>query len=106
PDSEPRVSCTISHVSLDQSSPYQALSYTWGDVNDKRLILVGGTPFFVTKSLEIVLAHLTPQDEPLTLWIDALCIDQDDEVEKTEQVQQMQQIYSRAASVITWLGPA
>ncbi|UZP40249.1 hypothetical protein NXS19_008065 [Fusarium pseudograminearum] len=46
------------------------------------------------------------KDLPLTLWIDALCIDQDDEVEKTEQVQQMHQIYSQASSVITWLGPA
>jgi hypothetical protein len=49
---------------------------------------------------------LTPKDVPLTLWIDALCIDQNDEAEKTEQVQQMQQIYSQATSVITWLGPA
>ncbi|KAI1593343.1 heterokaryon incompatibility protein, partial [Pyrenophora tritici-repentis] len=70
------------------------------------LILVGDALFHVTKSLEVALSHLTPEDKPLTLWIDALCIDQDDEVEKTEQVQQMQQIYSKATSVIAWLGPA
>lgn len=101
-----RVSCTISHVSLDQPPPYSALSYTWGDLNRKGLILVGDAPFYVTKSLEVALSHLTLEDMPLTLWIDALCIDQDDEVEKTEQVRQMQQIYSKATSVITWLGPA
>ncbi|KAM5354050.1 hypothetical protein ACJ41O_000700 [Fusarium nematophilum] len=103
------VSCTISHVSLDQPPPYSALSYTWGDTSQKGSITVDEAPFTVTKSLEAALSHLAPDNEdegPLTLWIDALCIDQDDEAEKTEQVAQMQQIYSRAASVITWLGPA
>lgn len=68
--------------------------------------MIGQTLSEVTKSLEIALFHLAPEAEPLTLWIDALCIDQNDEVEKTEQVQQMHHIYSQAASVITWLGPA
>ncbi|OBS25955.1 hypothetical protein FPOA_06487 [Fusarium poae] len=101
-----RVACDISHVSLEQPPPYFALSYTWGDTSQTCPILVGGIPFNVTKSLEIALVHLTPKDVPLTLWIDALCIDQNDEVEKTEQVQQMHHIYSKATSVITWLGPA
>ncbi|KFH43176.1 Heterokaryon incompatibility protein 6, OR allele-like protein [Hapsidospora chrysogenum ATCC 11550] len=106
--SEPqlRVACTISHVCLDQPPPYFALSYTWGDASQKARILIGDTPFDVTKNLEAALFHLAPDDVPLTLWIDALCIDQNDEVEKTEQVQQMKQIYLQATSVITWLGPA
>lgn len=99
------IACTISHVSLDQPPPYFALSYTWGDTCRNSRILVDGTTFHVTKSLEVALLHLTPQDVPLTLWIDALSINQDDEAEKTEQVQQMQQIYARATSVIAWLGP-
>ncbi|KAF1960665.1 hypothetical protein CC80DRAFT_387660, partial [Byssothecium circinans] len=98
--------CTISHVSLGQTPPYLALSYTWGDSSQTGIILVGGAFFQVGKNLEIALAHLTKDEEPLTLWIDALCIDQTDNVEKSEQVQQMQHIYSRAASVINWLGPA
>ncbi|EKJ71656.1 hypothetical protein FPSE_08102 [Fusarium pseudograminearum CS3096] len=100
------VACTISHVSLHQPPPYSALSYTWGDTSQKSRILIDGTSFNITKSLENALIHLRRKDLPLTLWIDALCIDQDDEVEKTEQVQQMHQIYSQASSVITWLGPA
>jgi hypothetical protein len=100
------VACTISHVSLDRVPPYYALSYAWGDQNQRGWILVGETPFCVTKSLEVALFHLTPEDEPLTLWIDALCIDQAHEAEKSEQVQQMNQIYSEAISVIAWLGPA
>lgn len=103
---QPSVACTIFHVSLDHPPPYFALSYTWGDVHQKGCILVHGSPFYVTKSLETALIHLTPDDAPLTLWIDALCIDQNDEVEKAEQVRKMHRIYSHATSVITWLGPA
>ncbi|KAL4725737.1 Folylpolyglutamate synthetase [Fusarium chlamydosporum] len=103
---QPSVACTIFHVSLDHPLPYFALSYTWGDVHQKGCILVHGSPFYVTKSLETALIHLTPDDAPLTLWIDALCIDQNDEVEKAEQVRKMHRIYSHATSVITWLGPA
>lgn len=60
----------------------------------------------VTENLEIALRHLRLPDKALTLWVDALCIDQSDEMEKTEQVQQMREIYSRATLVLAWLGPA
>ncbi|KAI8667445.1 HET domain-containing protein [Fusarium sp. Ph1] len=107
-DSDPQVdvSCTISHVSLDHPPPYLALSYTWGSTHRNCRIFVNGASLNVTESLQVALVHLRRQDGPLILWIDALCIDQTDEVEKTEQVGQMQEIYSKATSVITWLGPA
>jgi hypothetical protein len=106
PDSNISVACTISHVSLDRAPPYYALSYAWGDASQCGWILVGDTPFRITKSLEVALLHLIPEDKPLTLWIDSLCINQAHEAEKSEQVQQMHQIYSQAVSVIAWLGPA
>jgi hypothetical protein len=40
------------------------------------------------------------------LWIDALCIDQSDAQERTHQVEIMSEIFGRADSVISWLGPA
>ncbi|KAH7119931.1 heterokaryon incompatibility protein-domain-containing protein [Dendryphion nanum] len=106
--SEPqtRVSCTVSHVSLELPPPYIALSYTWGDSNEKAPILIDGAIIHVTKNLEVALAHLTPEDQEISLWIDALCINQQDSTEKTEQVGQMHNIYSRATSVTTWLGPS
>jgi hypothetical protein len=100
------VSCTVSHVSLDDAPPYTALSYHWGDTTRPREILVNGAIFKVTENLDVALRHLRLQDEPLTLWIDALCIDQSDDVEKSEQLEQMRQIYSRALTVVSWLGPA
>jgi hypothetical protein len=40
------------------------------------------------------------------MWIDAICINQADLVERGEQVQLMDSIYRQAASVVVWLGPA
>ncbi|KAL2682505.1 hypothetical protein Neosp_006957 [[Neocosmospora] mangrovei] len=94
------------HLLPDHPPPYLALSYTWGSTHRHGRIFVNGASLDVTESLQVALTHLRRQDGPLILWIDALCIDQTDEVEKTEQVGQMQEIYSKATSVITWLGPA
>lgn len=40
------------------------------------------------------------------LWIDAVCINQADEVEKSWQVQQMWTIYNSTEYMATWLGNA
>lgn len=42
--------------------------------------------------------------EKINLWVDALCIDQDNEEEKNQQVAKMGRIYSRAERVCIWLG--
>lgn len=60
----------------------------------------------VTVNLEAALRQLRLPDETLTLWIDAICIDQKNNVEKGEQLEQMRQVYSQARAVVTWLGPA
>ena len=100
------VACTVSHVSLGEVPPYIALSYAWGDVDYKHAIQLNGLPFLVPGNLEVALRHLRLPRETRTLWIDFLCIDQDNEVERSEQVQQMGEIYARATSVISWLGAA
>ncbi|KAH9986835.1 heterokaryon incompatibility protein-domain-containing protein [Xylariaceae sp. FL0662B] len=60
---------------------------------------------FVTQNLDIALRHLRHSKTPRVIWIDALCIDQDNDVEKGSQVARMGEIFRLADRVIAWLGP-
>jgi hypothetical protein len=97
------ISCVLEEVSLKGPPKYSALSYRWG--GSGRQILVNGKHFTVTDKLEIALQHLQQDWKPLTLWVDAICINQQDTDEKTQQVRQMTDIYRRASQVLIWLGP-
>lgn len=87
---------------------YQALSYVWGSKNVKRSIFLSNSIFPVTVNLESALRHLREQlkddDKAAILWVDALCINQADDSERTTQVQMMRSIYERCQRVIVYLG--
>ncbi|KAK3324560.1 heterokaryon incompatibility protein-domain-containing protein [Cercophora scortea] len=90
---------------------YEALSYTWGSSHSKRAIFVQDpqnntrTKLLVTKSLAIALHHLRYHDKPRTLWVDAICINQQDIPERNAQVPRMTHLYRLAHRVVVWLGP-
>lgn len=92
------------NVTLGHAPQYDALSYAWGNPADVESILVNATSMGVTHNLESALRHLRNQDLPRILWIDALCINQYDQQEKSNQVSIMQSIYANAAQVVIWLG--
>jgi hypothetical protein len=100
------IHCELFAARLEDKPKYSALSYTWGDAADKVPIYVNNAEFPVTRNLRVALEHLRNDDENITLWIDALCINQDNAMEKSEQVQQMKHIYKNAINTIVWLGPA
>ncbi|VUC31274.1 unnamed protein product [Clonostachys rosea] len=85
---------------------YEALSYVWGSIHEETEISVNGQPHRVTKRLEAALRDLRNQDSERTMWIDALCIDQENAPEKSVQVLLMKRIYESASQVIAWLGPS
>ncbi|QIX02028.1 hypothetical protein AMS68_007545 [Peltaster fructicola] len=60
--------------------------------------------FMVTDNLYQALSHLRTTED-LNIWIDAICINQEDSDEKVEQIARMNEIYSKAHSVTIWLGP-
>jgi hypothetical protein len=82
------------------------LSYVWGNIRDSATILADGRTISVTKSLETALRHLRYPDRPRTLWVDYVCINQEDILERSQQVAKMGLIYERADSVLIWLGLA
>jgi hypothetical protein len=68
--------------------------------------MVNNAPFQVTESLEVMLRHIQSDTETQTLWIDQVCIDQENTNEKNSQVPLMKDIYREAIQTIIWLGPA
>ncbi|EME80583.1 uncharacterized protein MYCFIDRAFT_31447, partial [Pseudocercospora fijiensis CIRAD86] len=87
---------------------YTALSYTWGKCDPDCTVLVDGTPVRVTRNLKRFLdqAARLHKYRSRQHWIDAICIDQTSMTECTHQVGLMADIYSKARSVLVWLGPA
>lgn len=100
------VHCRIFPASLDEEPIYTALSYTWGDPTITMTVTLDNVAIEVTENLHSALQHLQHETQELILWIDAICINQKDDEEKSWQVQQMRDVYEKAASVMVWLGPA
>ena len=99
-----------STFSIDHAPPYEALSYHWGtgEASFKIKIYTEGFPgaFRVRPNLHAALNQLRLPDRPRRLWIDAICINQEDNDEKNSQVNLMAEVYSLATSVCVWLGEA
>jgi Heterokaryon incompatibility protein (HET) len=99
-----RISCNLEVTALDLGVPYIALSYTWGDEKDKLPILVNNERILVTRNLENALEQLRDESNELNLWVDAVCINQQDDDEKSHQIQLMRDIYQKASGVSAWIG--
>ena len=92
------------HVQLNDNPAYEALSYAWGPpVKPYEIALPNGI-LRITKSLFTGLIRLRRRGKRRLLWIDQLCINQDDNMERNQQVLLMRQIYSSASRVLAWLG--
>ncbi|RDW86012.1 hypothetical protein BP5796_04337 [Coleophoma crateriformis] len=90
-----------------QWGDYTALSYVWGDPNDTTGILINGVEMQITKNLAAALYSLYQTDklgDRFRLWADALCIDQTNNEERSEQIAVMRSFYVEAWSVIGFLG--
>ncbi|KAL8784527.1 MAG: hypothetical protein Q9195_009004 [Heterodermia aff. obscurata] len=85
------------------SKSYYALSYVWGNTDRTHKIIVNGQEFYVTSSL---MFFLTRTREAAVFWIDAICINQDDLDEKSQQIPRMKEIYQNARMVVAELGSA
>ncbi|KAI1449443.1 heterokaryon incompatibility protein-domain-containing protein [Annulohypoxylon stygium] len=94
----------IEPVDFDPTLKFEALSYTWGDPTHRLPIEVNGERIMVTKSLATALTYLRKTSEARYLWIDAICINQDDLDERSAQVAMMGDIYRAATRVVSWLG--
>lgn len=108
-DAESRIECrllTFSMLNSEETHPYEALSYVWGEEKAQDPIYIDSKARHVTANLYAALSCLRHYFLERVLWIDAVCINQDDTGEKNRQVQSMAKIYAKASRVIVWLGEA
>jgi hypothetical protein len=88
-----------------QGIEYEALSYRAGDPTDVKEILVDGHPFNAFATLFGALIALRGLSESRIVWIDQICINQNDIEERNHQVTKMRDVYQNAQRVVAWLGP-
>ncbi|KAK7432972.1 hypothetical protein QQZ08_000443 [Neonectria magnoliae] len=91
----------------DLQFSYEALSYAWGNASatGRQLIFLENVEVEIMQSLGDALQRLRRRDESRFLWVDALCINQADDEEKTQQVGLMRRIYTQCTQCAIWLGP-
>lgn len=106
PDSQKRapLRCDLEHCSLDSQPKYAALSYLWGTSEVTETINVSGQVLEIRENLAITLHALRHPKKQLVLWVDSVCIHQQDNDEKGSQVAMMTRIYSDATIVLAWIG--
>ncbi|EPE31118.1 hypothetical protein GLAREA_04085 [Glarea lozoyensis ATCC 20868] len=84
--------------------PYSALSYTWGTQVEKKTVTVEYFSFEITPSLDNALEAFFYTNPEARIWVDAICINQNDLNERDQQVRRMKTIYQRAEKVFVYLG--
>jgi Heterokaryon incompatibility protein (HET) len=116
-------------VVREGNEPYEALSWSWGDLPPNITIYIVNEngqkePLLIKPNLAVALKNLRKQDSLRALWIDAICmqaiplnvfvlefelnmslgINQNDFEERSGQVSMMRDIYGEATNVCIWLG--
>lgn len=128
PGENTRLECEISTHVLDspEAPAHTALSYTWDNpkhdnlvVNGQRIsekdelrtkykirhpLWCGSNRLLISTGLRDALLKIRDKNDATTLWVDAICINQDDLAERASQVLLMQRIFHTASTVFMWLG--
>lgn len=101
------IKCDLRETQLQDSGPYKALSYTWTNgEDDDRLVQItcNKLSIKVSSNLHSALRQLRHDSDPVKLWVDSICINQENNSERTCQVGIMRDIYARSTEVVIWLG--
>lgn len=97
--------CELLHFDIDTAPPYDALSYTWGLQEPSIPLSVDKKRILATPAVEEFLTFQWSKLSSKLFWIDAVCIDQKNDIEKTAQIPLMTKIYQSANRVVVWLAP-
>ncbi|GFF61202.1 heterokaryon incompatibility protein 6, OR allele [Aspergillus udagawae] len=122
--------CNIQSYRLDAFTlpPYRALSYSGIESQYENLVVAGqkilidsplrlsyefrhpliceGRKLLITTSLRDALRRIRHARLPIKLWVDAVCINKENVIERSFHARMIPRIYRRATNVIAWLGEA
>ena len=103
------IHCSLREVQPGDGTIYTTISYVWGEPKFPCKVSCTGPDnisgiLCVTESLHAALQKIRLVDQPLTVWADAICINQDDLDERSQQVLLMRKIYSESLRLFVWLG--
>jgi hypothetical protein len=99
------INCEIRIFSLadNDQPPWKALSYRWGDDEPEFVVHVNDQAIPIRKNLHKIITQMIMEERRDWIFIDALCINQDDKWEKPGQVQLMGEVYRQADEVVAWI---
>ena len=110
----PRISETLPNVEEAELHPhYEALSYTWGSKDEPEIAYAIDsehgeneecTTIAIYQNLASAFRHLRNINHIRIFWVDAVCINQEDILERNKQIKRMAKIYGLAYRVVAWLG--
>ena len=103
-DGTPAIKCSLSSFSIDKCPKYIALSYRWGTEEPSHRIHLDDYTMLVQSNLYDYLKLMKDEAQEDWTFIDYLCINQRNIIERGRQVDLMQQVYQRATEVIAWMG--
>lgn len=109
-EDEPLTATLITVELSDSHNVYHALSYDWGSDEKPRTLQIAGTEQTIstTESAHLALRRLRADHacpgRPFIIWIDAICINQEDDEDRNQQVTMTADIYSHACIVLAHLG--
>ena len=98
--------CSLEDCRISHKPSYEALSYTWGEAILPEVLHTQSGTLKITKNLALALHALRLKDRARCLWVDSVCINQEDMLDKSRQVAMMGAIYKSATQVVCWLGEA
>ncbi|PMD64854.1 uncharacterized protein K444DRAFT_554213 [Hyaloscypha bicolor E] len=99
----------VYHASLKDPGDFRALSYTWGTTDMTNSMWTPDGTIKLTLSLHAALKCVRHPKEPMVLWVDALCINQDENdqearAEKAKQIRLLPRIFQNSTCVLAFLG--
>jgi hypothetical protein len=94
----------VQHINVERSPSYYALSYVWGTATRSYTLQTSQGAVSITASLRSALRRIRKRDEVIHVWVDAICIDQENDYEKATQIRMLPNIFQSAEIVLCWIG--